>query len=174
MRPSFFCYCIFRCIKRYMEVYAGIWKHLEVYGGMWKYIKVYESIWKYIGYIEQNRPLLKPINLKPINLYINLNLSRGKGEGWDGESVQIYAIYLCILLYTFTYLDIPSHTPKYLFIPLCTPIYFKISNITQMRADIRPKNGHNSGPSASPRLRIWPVASYNVPRGSATPKGCQN
>ena len=72
------------------------------------------------------------------------------------------------------YLHILSYTPNTLYIPLYTPIYFKISNIRKMRPDIIPQNGHNSGPRASPRVRICPKLSQHIPRGSAMPKGGQN
>ena len=35
-----------------------------------------------------------------------------------------------------------------------TPIYIKISNIRKTRINIKHKNGHNSGPRASPRVQI--------------------
>ena len=57
---------------------------------------------------------------------------------------------------------IPSYTFIYLSIPLNTFIYPKmlpytfiyISNTRKMRINIRTKNGHNSGSSASPKVRI--------------------
>ena len=55
-----------------------------------------------------------------------------------------------------------------------TVIYFNISNIRNMRADRRLKNGHISRPRASPRVRIWHHASYHVSRGSDTPTGGSN
>ena len=56
--------------------------------------------------------------------------------------------------YTFIYLHVPSYTFKCFHIPSYTSIYFKISNIRTLRADMKHKNGHNSGPRAFPRVRI--------------------
>ena len=98
-----------------------------------------------------------------------------RGETSDREE-EILSDIFHIPLYTFIYLIylyIPSNTPKYLYILSYTPIYFKISDIRKMRINIRHKNGHNSGPTESPRVRIWHIGSYHVPRGSATPKGAQ-
>ena len=67
-----------------------------------------------------------------------------------------YAIHLYIVLYAL-------YTPKYLYIPSYTPIYINIFNIRKLRANIKHKSGHNSGPRASPRV--------SVSRGSGTPKG---
>ena len=55
-------------------------------------------------------------------------------------------------LYTSIYFHTPSYTLNNLHIPSYTPIYFKISNIRKMRPDIRPKNGHNSGPMHPPTI----------------------
>ena len=63
-------------------------------------------------------------------------------------------IYLHIPSYTFIYLHIPPNTLKSLYIPSYTPIYLKIFNISKMRANIKNKNDHYSGPRASPRVRI--------------------
>ena len=41
---------------------------------------------------------------------------------------------------------IPSYTPKYLYIPSYIPMHFKISNIRNMRANIKHKNYHISDP----------------------------
>ena len=51
--------------------------------------------------------------------------SRGKKRRKDGESFQIYTIYLHIPLYTLIYLYILSYTFKYFQIPLYTLIYRK-------------------------------------------------
>ena len=87
----------------------------------------------------------------------------GEDEGMRGYA-EVY-VYIYILSHTLTYLYIPSNTPEYLYIPLYTPIYIKISNIRKMRSDIRPQNGHNSGPRASPMARIWHAPSYHTPNG---------
>ena len=79
-------------------------------------------------------------------------------------------IYFHIALYTFIYLQIPPNTFIYLYI---LPIYIKISNIRKMRSDIRPQNGHNSGPRGSPMARIWHVPYYHTPKGFFKPKGPQ-
>ena len=34
-----------------------------------------------------------------------------------------------------------------------------------MRANMRSKNGHKSGPRASPMARIWHAPSYHIPKG---------
>ena len=47
----------------------------------------------------------------------------------------------------------PSHI-------LIDPIYIKISNIRRMRADMKHKNGHNSGPAAwHPQCHGYPPAA---------------
>ena len=46
------------------------------------------------------------------------------------------------------------YTAKYSHISSYTPIYFKISNIRNMRANMKHKNGHNSSPRAFPKVRI--------------------
>ena len=67
------------------------------------------------------------------------------------------SIYLHIPTYTFLYLHIPpccsicTHMRPY--IPY-TPTYLRMSNIKNVRANMRPKNGHISGPSAFPKVRI--------------------
>ena len=65
------------------------------------------------------------------------------------------------------YLHIP---PNSFFIPSYTPTYIKKLNIGKMPANIRPKNGHNSGPRASPRARIWHAPSIS-PEVLPWPKG---
>ena len=63
-----------------------------------------------------------------------------------------------IFLYTFIYLHIPPYTFIHLQIALYTFIYptcIKILNTRKMRANIKHENDHNSGPRASPRVRIW-------------------
>ena len=85
----------------------------------------------------------------------------------------IYSIYLYILPYTFIHLYVPfytSNTPEYFYIPF-SPIYIQISNIRNMRSDIRPQNGHNSGPRGSPMARSWHAPSYHTPKGFSMPKG---
>ena len=54
--------------------------------------------------------------------------------------------------YTFIYLQIPSYT----LIPPHTNIYLQILNISKMRANMKHKNGHNSGPRACPRVQFLP------------------
>ena len=76
-------------------------------------------------------------------------------------------IYLDIPPYTSIYLHIPPYTFIYLQIALYTFIhstYIKILNIGKMTANIRPKNGHNSGPRVSPMARIWHAPSYHTQR----------
>ena len=63
-------------------------------------------------------------------------------------------IYFQMPAYTIMYLYLPPYTFAYLYISPYTPIYLKISNIQKMRTNLQHKNGHNSGPRASPRLRI--------------------
>ena len=63
-------------------------------------------------------------------------------------------IYIHILSYTSKYPQILPNTTKYICLPSYTPIYFKTYNIRKMKADIRHKNCHNSGPRASPMVRI--------------------
>ena len=83
------------------------------------------------------------------------------------EKVSSYTlIYFHIPLYTFIYLQIALYTFIYL-------TYIKILNIRKMRANIKHKNGHNSGPRA-PRVRILPKGSYHVSRGFGTPNGLPN
>ena len=98
------------------------------------------------------------------------------GEGREGffQYILYTFIYFHTPLYTFIYLHIPPNTFKYLYIPSYTPIYPNIFNSSKMKINIRHKNCHKSGLRASPRVRIWPVASYHVPRGLGTPKGAQN
>ena len=50
---------------------------------------------------------------------------------------------------------------------------YKIVNIGKMRSDIRPKNGHNSGPSGSPMARIWHVPYHHTHKEFFMPKGTQ-
>ena len=92
------------------------------------------------------------------------------GVGWGVGLWEGMYIYIYILTYTFIYLYIPSNTPEYLYIPLYTPIYIKISNIRKMRFDIRPQNGHKSGPRASPMARIWHAPLYHTPKGFFIPE----
>ena len=94
------------------------------------------------------------------------------GDG-EGTIFPIYSVYLYTLSYTFIWLYIPPNTSKYRYIPSYTIIYFKISNITKMRPNMRPKNSHHSSPRASPKTRIWHAPSYYIPRGFAMPKGAQ-
>ena len=83
-----------------------------------------------------------------------VRVERRRGRTWQWKkNCPIYFIYLCILSYTFIYFYIPANTPKCFYIPAYTPIYFKISNVKNMRTNIRYKNGHNSGSKASPRVR---------------------
>ena len=63
-------------------------------------------------------------------------------------------IYFQIPLYSFKCLYILLHTFIYPQIPSYTFIYFGISNIRNMRANVRPKKGHNSGCRAFPEVRI--------------------
>ena len=51
----------------------------------------------------------------------------------------------------------------------------KISSvrICRLGANMGHKNGHNSAPKASPRVRIWHAPSYHIPRGFSMPKGEQ-
>ena len=76
-------------------------------------------------------------------------------EGWE-ERWDLSDIFNIpyTLSYTFICLYMSSNALKYLYIPSYTLIYFKISNIRKMRINIRHTNGHNSGPRASPRVRI--------------------
>ena len=52
-------------------------------------------------------------------------------------------------------------------------ICFKIFSIRNLRADIKHKHGHNSGPRGSPMARIWHAPSYHTPEGFSKPKGPQ-
>ena len=72
---------------------------------------------------------------------------RERGETEFSEYIPVYFIYLHIPAYTFKYLQI-------LYIPSYTLIYFKISQILNLRADMKHKNDHNSGPRAFPKVRI--------------------
>ena len=109
---------------------------------------------------------------------IRAEKGRGGSEGTRKERRKgrgrrfgpIYSIYLHIPSCTFLYLYIPSYTPKCCHIHSYTRIYLKIFNIRKMKANIKHKNGHNSTPRESPRIRTWPKASYHVSRGSNTPK----
>ena len=76
------------------------------------------------------------------------------GEREERGISSVYSLHLHIPLYTFIYLHISRNTFKYLYILSYTPIYLKILNIKNMRANMRSKNGHNSSPRASPRVRI--------------------
>ena len=49
----------------------------------------------------------------------------------------------------------------------------KILNIGKTTVNIRPKNGHNSGPKGSPMARIWHVPYYHIPERFFKPKGPQ-
>ena len=79
---------------------------------------------------------------------------RGGRKG-GGREVDLVNIFL-IPSYTFIYFHIPLYTFVYLQILLYThtPIYFKISNTWKMRANKKHENNLNSGPRASPRVRI--------------------
>ena len=70
------------------------------------------------------------------------------------QYISYIFIYLYIPPYTFIYIYITPYTSKYLYIPSYTLIYIKISNIRKRRTDVKHKNDHNSGPRASPRLKI--------------------
>ena len=70
-----------------------------------------------------------------------------------GEEGNLFNIFHTPL-YTSIYLYIASHKPKYLYILSYTSIYFEIINIRKMRINIRHRNGHNSSPKASARVRI--------------------
>ena len=67
-----------------------------------------------------------------------------------GEDEDLFNMYLHISLSIFIYPLIISSSAEYLHIL----IYLKILNIKNMTANMKPKNGHNSGPRASPRIRI--------------------
>ena len=100
---------------------------------------------------------------------------RESGRGGGAWICPIYPIHLHIPSYTFIYFHIPSYTSKYPQILLYTFIYphiLQISNKRKMRANVKHKNGHNSEPRASPRLRH--KASYHVSRGFGTPNGPPN
>ena len=89
-------------------------------------------------------------------------VSEGEGEkGWRRERVE-RGLLLCnifhILSYTFIYFHIPLYTPKCRYVPSYTPIYFEVSNIDKMWINMRPTNGHISGPRGFPKVRIWPKA----------------
>ena len=71
----------------------------------------------------------------------------GKGEGENGRVAEYTRIYRHIPY-------IPPDTFIYPHIPSYTFMYFKISNIRNMGANMRPKHGHNSSPRASLRVRI--------------------
>ena len=74
-----------------------------------------------------------------------------RGEG------TIFSDMFHIPSYTFIYLYIPSYTfifPQIATYTFIYPMYFKIINIRKMRIIIRPKNGDNSGPRASPKVII--------------------
>ena len=43
-----------------------------------------------------------------------------------------------------------------------------------MRVNMRPKNGHKSGPRAFPMAGIWHAPSYHIPKGFSMPKGTQS
>ena len=56
--------------------------------------------------------------------------------------------------YMLIYLHVLLYTSKKLYIPSYTPTYIKILNIIKMRANLKHKNGQNSGPRASPTVQI--------------------
>ena len=60
-----------------------------------------------------------------------------------------------------------SYILIYLHIPPYTPTYNKTT------VNIRPTNGHNSGPRVSPMARIWHAPYYHIVKGFFTPKGPQ-
>ena len=95
---------------------------------------------------------------------------RDRGEGARGEMVEsgteagkkagvmlIYFIDLHIPSYTFIYLiyfHIPSSIGIYVHLPSYTFMYVKLSNIKNMRANMKLKDSDNSSSRASPRVRI--------------------
>ena len=84
-------------------------------------------------------------------------MERGRGEwgarGDEREEGDLSDIHY-VPSHTFIYLHIPSYTTKYLHILSYTTMYFKISKTRNLKADMKHKNGHNSDPRASPRVRI--------------------
>ena len=85
--------------------------------------------------------------------------------------VRIVSNILHISSYTFIYLYIRQYT--FIYLQIASYIYFKISNIQNMRANMRPKNGHNSGPRAFPRVGFFLKAFYHVSKGFGTLNGDQ-
>ena len=99
--------------------------------------------------------------------YFQSSAGEGRGEGrrrgemWIGHGrvgfiryILCAFIHLHIPLYTFIYLHILSSTCKYLHTPVYTSIYLRICNIKNLRADMKHKNGHSSGPRAFPKMII--------------------
>ena len=116
---------------------------------------VYESISGYMGAYDAEG--------------INSPAAAGAPAGAPGAPhIPIYtSIYHHMHSYTFIYLHVQPYDPIYLHmphiflyipmyphIPPYTPIYFQISNIRNMRANMRAKNGHIAGPRPFPKKRI--------------------
>ena len=79
---------------------------------------------------------------------------RREREGRDGRKyTPIYPHIIHIPPYTpIIYPHIPSYASIHLHISTYTLIHFKVSNIRNMRADMKPKNDHISIPTAFPKV----------------------
>ena len=116
----------------------------------WPSFSEYSIFWCMWGYMKVYKAIWRYMKVhegiwRYIRMYVSRSRSEGCGNGRGSNGIPSYAL-----------------------------IYMKILNIRTMRANIRPKNGHNSGPRVPPMARIWHAPSYHIPRGFAMPKGGRN
>ena len=85
------------------------------------------------------------------------------------EAVAVAAVVMAVVAAVAV---VTPYTHTYLHITPYTSIYLQISNIRNMRANMRTKNGHISSPRGFPKVRIKMVARMS-PKGLVHTKGGQ-